>query len=86
MFVSNLPFGGATGFVPTVIDLELDSYQIVNVSAGIDFDTWSVSAFINNANDENAQLSFDRERGGRARLGFHTNQPRTFGINVRKRF
>jgi len=86
VFVSNLPFGGATGFVPTVIDLELDSYQIVNVSAGIDFDTWSVSAFINNANDENAQLSFDRERGGRARLGFHTNQPRTFGINVRKRF
>ena len=31
-------------------------------------------------------LAFDRERGGRARLGFSTNAPRTFGMTVRKGF
>ena len=36
--------------------------------------------------DENADLSFDRERGGRARLGFRTNQPRTVGLTYRRFF
>ena len=31
-------------------------------------------------------LSFDRERGGRARLGFSVGQPRTFGVTGRKSF
>ena len=31
-------------------------------------------------------LAFDGERGGRARLAFHTNQPRTMGITVRRNF
>ena len=35
---------------------------------------------VNNLMDENANLSFDRERGGRARLGFRTNKPRTIGV------
>jgi hypothetical protein len=34
----------------------------------------------------NALLSFDRERGGRARLGFNIGQPRQIGITLRKRF
>ncbi|MFN3960733.1 MAG: TonB-dependent receptor [Parvularculaceae bacterium] len=85
-FVSNLPFGGATGLDATVLDLELPDYQIVNLTAGIDFDDWSLLAYINNITDENALLAFDRERGGRARLGFHTNQPRTFGVTARFRF
>ena len=42
--------------------------------------------YVNNVFDENALLSFDRERGGRARLGFSTNQPRTYGVTVRKAF
>jgi iron complex outermembrane recepter protein len=41
---------------------------------------------MNNAFDENANLAFDRERGGRARLGFHTNQPRTVGLTARTSF
>jgi len=45
-----------------------------------------VQVYVNNATDENAHLSFDRERGGRARLGFDTNQPRTVGITVRRTF
>ena len=42
--------------------------------------------YVNNVFDENAILAFDRERGGRARLGFHVGQPRTFGVTARKRF
>lgn len=86
-FVSGLPFGGASGNDATVVDLELPDYQIVNLSVGIDFDSGlTLIGYVNNAFDENALLSFDRERGGRARLAFTTNQPRTFGVTVRKAF
>jgi len=85
-FVSGLPFGGATGDEVTSLDLELDAYTLVNLSAGIIRDSWEAVLYINNVGDENANLSFDRERGGRARLGFRTNQPRTIGITLRKSF
>ena len=45
-----------------------------------------VILYVNNLFDENALLSFDRERGGRARLGFSIGQPRTYGLTVRKSF
>jgi outer membrane receptor protein involved in Fe transport len=85
-FASGLPFGGATGDEVTSLDLELDPYTIVNLSAGLIKDTWEAVLYINNVGDENANLSFDRERGGRARLAFRTNQPRTIGITLRKSF
>jgi iron complex outermembrane receptor protein len=86
-FVSGLPFGGATGNGATVVDLRLPSYQYVNLSAGIDWDNGlGVMIYVNNLFDENALLSFDRERGGRARLGFNVGQPRIIGATVRKRF
>jgi iron complex outermembrane receptor protein len=85
-FVSNLAFGGASGLNPTVLDLELPSYQIVNLSAGMTMGNTDLIFYVNNVTDENALLAFDRERGGRARLGFHTNQPRTFGMTARFRF
>ncbi len=85
-FVSGLPFGGASGAEITSVDLELDPYTIVNLSAGVEGESWTVSLFANNVFDENANLGFDRERGGRARLAFHTNQPRTIGVTVRRTF
>jgi outer membrane receptor protein involved in Fe transport len=85
-FSSGLTFGGATGTDVTSFDLLLDSYQTLNITGGLDFETWDLQLFITNVTDENANLSFDRERGGRARLGFRTNQPRTFGVTVRKHF
>ncbi len=85
-FVSNLPFAGASGNEVTSVDLLLDAYTILNLNAGIDFDSWSILAYVNNLADENAELAFDRERGGRARLGTHTNQPRTIGVTTRFRF
>ena len=86
-FVSGLPFGGASGADATVLDLKLPRYEIVNLNAGVSFpDQLEVSVYVNNLTDENALLSFDRERGGRARLGFTVNQPRTYGVAVRKGF
>jgi len=53
----------------------------------VDFENGlSIIGYVNNLFDENALLSFDRERGGRARLGFSTNSPRTYGVTVRKSF
>ncbi|MBN7820735.1 TonB-dependent receptor [Bowmanella yangjiangensis] len=85
-FVSGLPFGGASGTDVTALDLELDAYNTLNLSAGLVYDTWEAVLYINNVTDENANLSFDRERGGRARLAYRTNQPRTFGVTLRARF
>ncbi len=86
-FVHGLPFGGAPAGSSTTVDLLLPSYQLVNLSAGIDFDNGlSFVAYVNNVFDENALLSFDRERGGRARLGYNIGQPRTYGLTARKTF
>jgi iron complex outermembrane receptor protein len=86
-FVSGLPFGGATGAEATVLNLQLPSYDLVNFSAGVQFnDGLDIIAYVDNVFDENPLLSFDRERGGRARLGYQVGQPRTFGVTVRKSF
>jgi iron complex outermembrane receptor protein len=81
------PYFGATGLEPTVMDLRLPGYQLINLSAGMEWDNGlGVSVYVNNLLDENPILSFDRERGGRARLGFNIGQPRVIGLTVRKRF
>lgn len=86
-FVHGLPFGGAPAGASTTVDLLLDSYELVNVSAGLEFDDGlSFTVYANNLFDKNALLSFDRERGGRARLGYNIGQPRTIGITARKEF
>jgi outer membrane receptor protein involved in Fe transport len=67
--------------------LKLKAYDLVNLSAGLDFDSGlGVNVYVNNLFDENAKLSLDRERGGRARLGYNIGTPRTIGITVRQKF
>jgi len=86
-FEHELPFNGMDGSEVTVLDLKLPSYQLVNFSAGLDFDNGvEVSAYVNNLFDENPKLSFDKERGGRARLGFNIGTPRVVGITTRIKF
>jgi iron complex outermembrane recepter protein len=86
-FTHNLPFLGAPASAATTLDLELPKYNLVNLSAGMEFERgFSAILYVNNVTDEKALLSFDRERGGRARLGFATNQPRTIGVTLRKTF
>ena len=86
VFRSGLPFGGASGTEVTNLDLELPAYELVNLSLGASWDSWDAVLYINNLFDENALLSFDRERGGRARLGFRVNPPRTVGVTLRRQF
>jgi outer membrane receptor protein involved in Fe transport len=86
-FAHGLPFLGAPTTAATTLDLELPKYNLVNLSAGMEFSRgFSAIVYVNNLTDEHALLSFDRERGGRARLGFQTNQPRTIGVTLRKTF
>ncbi|MBA3677257.1 MAG: TonB-dependent receptor [Sphingosinicella sp.] len=86
-FLHRLPFGGAPVTASTTLNLLLPSYELVNLSAGVELDNGvDITAYVNNLFDENALLSFDRERGGRARLGYNIGQPRTYGLTVRKSF
>jgi iron complex outermembrane receptor protein len=86
-FVHGLPFGGAPASASTTLDLKLPDYQLVNLSVGVRTESgFEVTAYVNNLFDENPILSFDRERGGRARLGFNVGQPRTFGLTARQKF
>jgi iron complex outermembrane receptor protein len=59
------------------------SYNIVNFSAGIDFERFSVSAFLNNAFDERAELNRNAATYDER---ITTNRPRTIGINLGARF
>ena len=86
VFSHGLAFGQLTGAEVTSLDLELPSYEVVNFSIGFQSEFWETVFYINNAFDENALLSFDRERGGRARLAHRTNQPRTVGVTFRRDF
>ncbi len=93
------PFGcvgcpGAPGFFdfgdPTItqfeFDPELPDYQIGNLRVGLRTESWEAAAFVNNLWDERALLSIDRERGTRARVGYFTNMPRTYGVSLRLNF
>jgi len=83
-FTSGLAYGGATGMEVTELDLELDPYTLATVRIEIIRDDWEAALYVDNLTGEKAALSFDRERGGRARLGFRVNQPRTVGFLIRK--
>jgi iron complex outermembrane receptor protein len=63
-------------------DPKLPAYDIVNLRVGLRRDNWDVALYANNVTDERALLSFDRERGTRARIFNLVNQPRTFGITA----
>ncbi|WP_293941961.1 TonB-dependent receptor [Sphingomonas sp.] len=86
-FISGLPFNGATGTGATVLNLKLPSYDLVDISAGLKFNSGTEFVlYAKNLFDETPLLSFDRERGGRARLGFNVGQPRNIGLTVRQAF
>jgi iron complex outermembrane receptor protein len=65
---------------------KLPAYDLINLRVGILKGRWDTAVFVNNITDERALLALDRERGFRARVGYMTNQPRTFGISTRMNF
>ncbi len=80
-------FGGDIGGPYTQnifrFDPELPAYDILNLRIGLLKNQWDTALFINNVTDEIAYLALDQERGTRARVGYLTNQPRTFGVSTR---
>ena len=86
VFEHNLPYAGIPADQTTEVDLLLDSYHLFNLSAGLVYNSLEFTAYVRNLTDENVKLSFDRERGGRARLAYRVGQPRTFGVVTRMRF
>ena len=60
----------------------LPEYTIANVRLGASLASWEAALFVNNLTDTRAFLALDRERGTLARVGYLTNQPRTFGITM----
>jgi iron complex outermembrane recepter protein len=83
--VDGIPGGGID---PLTInfDPKLPSYEILNLRWGISQDTWEGTFYVSNLLDERAFLSVDRERGRRARVGYLTNPPRTYGVSFRMNF
>ncbi len=85
---------GAPGFFPFgnptissfTFEPELPSYEIGNLRFGVKKDAWEAALYVNNLWDERAFLSLDRERGFRARVGYLTNMPRTYGVSLRMNF
>jgi hypothetical protein len=63
-------------------DPQLPAYNLVNLRFGVSRANWDAALDVNNITDERALLSLDRERGTRARVGYLTNQPRTFGLTL----
>ncbi len=77
---------GAPTITSFAFEPELPSYEIGNLRFGVRGEQWEAAAFVNNVWDERAFLSVDRERGSRARVGYLTNQPRTYGLSLRYNF
>lgn len=74
--------GGPLTTSTFTFDPELPSYSLVNLRVGMSRANWDLALFINNLTDERAFLALDQERGTRARVGYLTNQPRTFGVTL----
>ncbi len=77
------PVGGPLTQTTFTFNPLLPAYDILNFRLGVRHAPWDIAFFINNLTDERAFLALDRERGLRARQGFLTNQPRTFGLATR---
>jgi len=74
---------------------EMDAYSLVNLSAGIEEESWTLTAYINNVFDERAELDIgDPGYGGLPNLQrppghawtTSTNRPRSYGIRFSQRF
>ena len=86
-FTHGFDFGDlTTADDATELDLLLDSYHLFNLSAGLAYDQTELVLYVKNLFDENTKLSFDRERGGRARLAYRVGSPRTIGVAARMYF
>ncbi|TDJ32712.1 MAG: TonB-dependent receptor [Gammaproteobacteria bacterium] len=60
-----------------------DEYSIANISFGIDQDMWALTAYVNNVEDERAELNQNFYTWDNR---VTTNRPRSYGVNFKRRF
>jgi outer membrane receptor protein involved in Fe transport len=70
---------------------DMGSYTLVNLRAGLEFEKYSLSLFVNNLTDERAELFrrtiFGLREGNPLQLDrVNINRPRTIGISVKRSF
>jgi len=73
-------FGGPLSANSFTFNPELPSYTIGNLRLGLKSDRWQAAFYVNNLWDETAHTALDYERLRTARVGYLTNQPRTYGL------
>jgi outer membrane receptor protein involved in Fe transport len=79
--------GASWNFLEVADRLKQDAYTLVNLSAGIERDNWSLDLFINNATDERAQISvYESSYPSALDSRTVTNRPRTIGIRFGQKF
>jgi iron complex outermembrane receptor protein len=75
--------GGPLTQITFTFDPVLPAYNLLNARIGVIRGSWEIALYGNNLTDERAFLALDRERGTLARVGYLTNQSRTFGLSLR---
>jgi iron complex outermembrane recepter protein len=75
---------GAAFSIPNGFNVPLDSYELVNVRATLEWNDWSASLFAKNLFDKRAQV--DAIASAQDPLAFITVRPRTIGLSVTRRF
>jgi iron complex outermembrane receptor protein len=78
--------GGPLSQSTFTFDPLLPAYDVLNARVGLVQGDWELALYVDNVTDERAFLALDRERGGLARVGYLTNQPRTVGVSMRFAF
>jgi iron complex outermembrane receptor protein len=80
------PYGGPYTVSQINFNAELPSYSLGNLRFGLRTQRWEAAVYCNNLWDETARLALDYERLRSARVGYITNQPRTFGLYGHMKF
>ena len=70
----------------TVARLELPSYTQENLRAGVHYDTWTASFFVNNLSDQRGVLVRPLILAATAEFAANYIQPRTVGLSISKTF
>lgn len=65
-------------------NVDLDSYVLVNWAVFLEYNDWTLSAYVKNLTDERAQ--FDAISSDQDPLGIIGNRPRTWGLSVKYSF
>ncbi len=75
--------GGLESIIVSPPPDEQQAYSIIDFSVGLEAEGWSAQFFVDNLGDERAEQFFSN-RWGKKRLSI--NDPRSFGVSVRKNF